>query len=141
MHELRAASDAVAVGMGTVLADSPRLDAREVDAVRQPRRLAFGKGPLPEGSELELRSGPLAEELSALAREGVQSLLLEGGPTLATAFLEAGLVDKLLVFVTPHLAGAGPRLLGGLSAPVELARASAEAVGEDVLISAYVHEP
>jgi len=141
VHELRAASDAVAVGMGTVLADSPRLDAREVEAARQPRRLAFGKGPLPAGSELELRSGPLAEELAALGEEGVQSLLLEGGPTLATAFVEAGLVDKLLVFVTPHLAGTGSRLLSDLSAPLELSRVSAEAVGEDVLISAYVHEP
>ncbi len=54
VHELRAASDAVAVGMGTVRADNPRLDAREVGATRQPRRLAFGHGP----SELELRSGP-----------------------------------------------------------------------------------
>lgn len=141
VHLLRAASDAVAVGMGTVLADSPRLDAREVDAQRQPRRLAFGKGPLPEGSELELRSGPIAEELRALAQEGVQSLLLEGGPALATAFIEADLVDKLLVFVTPHLAGAGPGLLGELTHPLGLSRLSAEPVGEDVLISAYVHEP
>jgi diaminohydroxyphosphoribosylaminopyrimidine deaminase/5-amino-6-(5-phosphoribosylamino)uracil reductase len=141
VHLLRAASDAVAVGMGTVLVDSPRLDAREVGAQRQPRRLAFGKGPLPEGSELELRSGPIAEELLALAREGVQSLLLEGGPTLATAFVEADLVDKLLVFVTPHLAGAGPGLLGELTHPLRLSRLSAEPVGEDVLISAYVHEP
>ena len=141
VHELRAASDAVAVGMGTVLADAPRLDAREVEAERQPRRLAFGKGPLPGDSELELRSGRLEEELTALAGEGVQSLLLEGGPTLATAFVEAGLVDKLLVFATSALAGAGPRFLGDLSAPLELARLSAEPMGEDVLISAYVHEP
>jgi diaminohydroxyphosphoribosylaminopyrimidine deaminase/5-amino-6-(5-phosphoribosylamino)uracil reductase len=141
VHELRAASDAVAVGMGTVLADQPRLDARDVGARRQPRRLAFGKGPLPEGSELELRSGPLAEELAALAQEGVQSLLLEGGPTLATAFAQVGLIDKLLVFVTPHLAGAGPRLLGDLLAPLRLSRLGAERVGEDVLISAYIHEP
>jgi diaminohydroxyphosphoribosylaminopyrimidine deaminase/5-amino-6-(5-phosphoribosylamino)uracil reductase len=141
VHELRAASDAVAVGMGTVLADSPRLDARDVAATRQPRRLAFGKGPLPQGSELELRSGPLAEELHALAQEGVQSLLLEGGPTLATAFIEADLVDKLLVFLTPQLAGTGPSLLGELSRPLKLSRLSAEPVGEDVLICAYIHEP
>jgi diaminohydroxyphosphoribosylaminopyrimidine deaminase/5-amino-6-(5-phosphoribosylamino)uracil reductase len=141
VHELRAESDAVAVGMGTVRVDDPRLDARGVAAARQPRRLAFGRGPLPGGSELELRSGPLPEELAALAAEGVQSLLLEGGPTLATAFLEADLVDKLLVFLAPTLAGDGPRLLGALSRPRPLARLTSRAVGEDVLLEAYVHEP
>ncbi|HEU0336610.1 MAG TPA: bifunctional diaminohydroxyphosphoribosylaminopyrimidine deaminase/5-amino-6-(5-phosphoribosylamino)uracil reductase RibD [Gaiellaceae bacterium] len=141
VHELRAASDAVAVGMGTVRADAPRLDARDVRVLRQPRRLAFGRGPLPRGSELELRSGALAEELAALAAEGVQSLLLEGGPTLATAFLAEGLVDKLLVFVAPTLAGEGPRLLGDLAAPLPLFRLRAKEVGADILLEAYVHEP
>jgi diaminohydroxyphosphoribosylaminopyrimidine deaminase / 5-amino-6-(5-phosphoribosylamino)uracil reductase len=141
VHELRAAFDAVAVGMGTVRADAPRLDARGVGAARQPRRLAFGRGPLPAGSELELRSGPLEDELPALAAEGVQSLLLEGGPTLATAFLEAGLVDKLLLFVAPVLAGDGPYVLGDLSRPVELLQLRAEPSGEDVLLEAYLHEP
>jgi diaminohydroxyphosphoribosylaminopyrimidine deaminase/5-amino-6-(5-phosphoribosylamino)uracil reductase len=141
VHELRASSDAVAVGMGTVRADDPALTARDVEAARQPRRLAFGRGPLPEGSELELRSGPIEEELERLAREGVQSLLLEGGPTLATAFLEAGLVDKLLVFVAPVVGGRGPRFLGDLPEPVPLSRLKAERVGEDVLLTAYIHEP
>jgi diaminohydroxyphosphoribosylaminopyrimidine deaminase / 5-amino-6-(5-phosphoribosylamino)uracil reductase len=141
VHELRAASDAVAVGMGTVRADDPRLDARGVDAIRQPRRLAFGQGPLPPGSQLELRSGPLEEELSALCAEGVQSLLLEGGPTLATAFLAADLVDKLLVFVAPTLAGAGPTFVASLPQPLALGRLTATASGEDVLLTAYVHEP
>ncbi len=141
VHELRASSDAVAVGMGTVRADAPRLDARGVDARRQPRRLAFGRGPLPEGSELELRSGPLEEELRSLAAEGVQTLLLEGGPSLATAFLGAGLVDKVLLFVAPRLSGTGPAWLGELAAPLELRRFEARPVGEDVLLSAYVHEP
>ena len=141
VHELRAASDAVAVGMGTVRADAPRLDARDVGAVRQPRRLAFGRGPLPEGSELELRTGSPADELRALAAEGVQSLLLEGGPTLATAFLTAGLVDKLLLFVVPVLAGQGPPVLGDLPAPLDLLHLRAEPSGEDVLLEAYLHEP
>jgi diaminohydroxyphosphoribosylaminopyrimidine deaminase/5-amino-6-(5-phosphoribosylamino)uracil reductase len=141
VHELRAASDAVAVGMGTVRADNPRLDARDVQAVRQPRRLAFGSGPLPPGSQLELRPGELVPELRALAEEGVQSLLLEGGSTLASSFLRAGLVDKLVVFVAPKLSGAGPLLLGALPNPVPLKRLSAQRVGEDVLLTAYVHEP
>ena len=141
VHELRAASDAVAVGMGTVRADAPSLTARGVEARRQPRRLAFGRGPQPEGSELELRSGALAGELTALAEEGVQSLLLEGGPTLATAFLDADLVDKLLVFVAPVLGGSGPRLLGDLRDSRRLGRFAATRVGDDVLLSAYVHEP
>ena len=141
VHVLRAVADAVAVGMGTVRADEPRLDARGVDMPRQPRRLAFGHGPLPAGSELELRSGPLREELQALAAEGVQSLLLEGGPTLATAFLREGLVDKLLLFVAPTLAGAGPRFVERLHAPVTLRRLTARPSGEDILLSAYVQEP
>jgi len=141
VHELRAASDAVAVGMGTVRADAPRLDARDVAAATQPRRLAFGRGPLPEGSELELRPGPLDEELRSLAAEGVQSLLLEGGPTLATAFLAAGLVDKLLLFVAPVLAGTGLHVFGELTTPLELLHLRAEPSGEDVLLEAYLHEP
>jgi diaminohydroxyphosphoribosylaminopyrimidine deaminase/5-amino-6-(5-phosphoribosylamino)uracil reductase len=141
VHQLRASSDAVAVGMGTVRADAPRLDAREVGAARQPRRLAFGQGPLPEGSELELRSGPLKDELAALGAEGVQSLLLEGGPTLAAAFLQEDLVDKLLVFVAPKLSGEGPRLLDETVPSRPLTRFEASPVGEDVLLSAYVHEP
>ena len=141
VHVLRAQSDAVAVGMGTVRWDNPRLDARDVPVVRQPRRLALGRGPLPEGSELELRSGPLREELEALATDGVQSLLLEGGPTLAAAFLEADLVDKLLVFVAPRLSGEGPGMLEGLPRHLELTRMEARAIGADVLLQAYVHEP
>jgi diaminohydroxyphosphoribosylaminopyrimidine deaminase / 5-amino-6-(5-phosphoribosylamino)uracil reductase len=141
VHELRAASDAVAVGMGTVRADDPRLDARGVEAARQPRRLAFGRGPLPPGSELELRTGPLGDELTALAEEGVQSLLLEGGPTLATAFLREDVVDKLLVFVAPKLVGKGPRFVEELAEPLALRRLASRPVGEDVLLSAYVHEP
>jgi diaminohydroxyphosphoribosylaminopyrimidine deaminase/5-amino-6-(5-phosphoribosylamino)uracil reductase len=141
VHELRAASDAVAVGMGTVRADDPALTARDVGAARQPRRLAFGRGPLPEGSELELLSGPLEEELRRLGEEEVQSLLLEGGPTVATAFLEADLIDKLLVFVAPRLSGAGPRLFRDLGRPVELQHLSARPVGVDVLLTAYLHEP
>ena len=148
VHELRARSDAVAVGMGTARRENPQLTAREVGATRQPRRLAFGHGPLPEGSELELLSGPLEEELARLADDGVQSLLLEGGPTLAGGFLRAGLIDKLLLFVAPKLVGgddapplfSGPAV-GRLSDAIPATRLACEQVGEDLLVTAYLREP
>src|SRR5215207_393875 len=138
VHELRAQSDAVAVGMGTVRADDPQLDAREVGAERQPRRLALGLGPLPDGSELELRSGEPVEELRALAAEGVQSLLLEGGPTIATAFLERALIDKLLLFVAPMLSGAGPHVSNDFTGSAALTRTTARRLGEDLLVEGYI---
>jgi diaminohydroxyphosphoribosylaminopyrimidine deaminase / 5-amino-6-(5-phosphoribosylamino)uracil reductase len=141
VHELRAQVDAVAVGMGTVRADEPLLTARDVDVQRQPRRLAFGREPLPGGSELELRTGTLEDELRALADEGVQSLLLEGGPAIAASFLRADLVDKLLLFVAPVIAGVGPAFFPELPRPTTLTGLQAEHVGEDVLLSGYVHEP
>jgi diaminohydroxyphosphoribosylaminopyrimidine deaminase/5-amino-6-(5-phosphoribosylamino)uracil reductase len=141
VHALRAQVDAVAVGMGTVHADDPQLTARDIGAARQPRRLAFGRGPLPSGSELELRSGALEDELAALAAEGVQSLLLEGGPILAASFLRADLVDKVLLFVAPQIAGSGPSFAPDLPAPAVLSRLTVEQVGDDLLLSGYVHEP
>jgi diaminohydroxyphosphoribosylaminopyrimidine deaminase / 5-amino-6-(5-phosphoribosylamino)uracil reductase len=139
VHELRASSDAVAVGMGTVRVDEPRLDARDVPVARQPRRLAFGRGPLRAGSELELVGGPLDEALARLGAEGVQSLLLEGGADLARSFLDADLVDKLLLFVAPEVAGEG--LQAPLPDPGRLTGLSVRRVGEDALLTAYVHAP
>ena len=144
-HELRALSDAVAVGMGTVRAENPGLDARDVAAERQPRRLAFGTGPLPEGSELELVEEPLEDALRRLADEEVQSLLLEGGPTLAGAFLRAGLLDKLVLFVAPKLVGGddAPPLFAGPGAPtmaeaIALSELEIDRVGEDIVLTAYL---
>jgi diaminohydroxyphosphoribosylaminopyrimidine deaminase / 5-amino-6-(5-phosphoribosylamino)uracil reductase len=148
VHRLRAASDAVAVGTGTVRAENPRLTARDVDVVRQPRRLAFGRGPLPAGSDLELLAGPLVDELARLADQGVQSLLLEGGPTVAGAFLRAGMIDKLVVFLAPKLVGGddAPPLFAGPAAPtlaesVALAGVEVSRSGEDVVVTGYIHEP
>jgi diaminohydroxyphosphoribosylaminopyrimidine deaminase/5-amino-6-(5-phosphoribosylamino)uracil reductase len=142
VHELRAEVDAVAVGAGTARADLPRLTARDVATPKgQPRRLVFGRGPLPGGLDLELRSGPLEDVLRALAGEGVQSLLLEGGPRLASSFLAAGLVDKVLVVVAPTVVGEGSGLVASLPEVVRLSGLDARSVGEDVLLSAYVHEP
>ena len=148
VHELRAASDAVAVGMGTVAADDPALTARDVGAAEQPRRLAFGTGPLPDGSELELVSGPLEEALARLAEEEVQSLLLEGGPTLAGAFLRGDLIDKLALFIAPKLVGGddAPPLFAGpgvraLADALPVSSLDVSRVGDDLLLTAYIHEP
>ncbi len=142
VHELRATVDAVAVGGGTARADRPSLDARDVATPRgQPRRLAFSRGPLPDGVDLELRSGAIEEELRALGSEGVQSLLLEGGPTLATSFVAADAVDKLVLFVAPTLSGDGPAVLGDLASPRSLTRLVTRQIGDDVLLEAYLHEP
>ena len=142
VHELRAEVDAVAVGGGTARADRPRLDARDVETPRgQPRRVVFSRGPLPDGLDLELRPGPLEVELRALAAEGVQTLLLEGGPTLAAAFAESDLIDKLLLFVAPVLGGGEQGVLAPLRSPRTLSRLRSRPVGDDVLLEAYVHEP
>ena len=121
--------------------DDPQLTARDVDAVKQPRRLAFGRGPMPPGVRLELRTGALADELAALAEEGVQSLLLEGGATLAESFLREDLVDKVMLFVAPTIGRNGPAFAPELLAPVQLRRFTAERVGDDLLLGGYVHEP
>jgi diaminohydroxyphosphoribosylaminopyrimidine deaminase/5-amino-6-(5-phosphoribosylamino)uracil reductase len=139
VHELRAQVDAVAVGGGTARADSPRLDARDVETPRgQPRRLVFSSSPF---AGLEQRGGPLEDELRALAEEGVQSLLLEGGPTLAASFLAADLVDRVLLFVAPALSGSGPSAIAALPSPRMLTRLTSRQVGADVLLEAHVHEP
>lgn len=142
VHELRARVDAVAVGAGTARADRPRLDARDVETPKgQPRRIVFSRNPLPDGLDLEVHSGPLADELRGLAAEGVQSLLLEGGPTLAAAFLAEGLIDKVLVFVAPTLVGEGRSPVAPLLSALALSHLTATQVGDDVLLEAYVHEP
>ena len=71
----------------------------------------------------------------------MQSLLLEGGPTLAAAFFEADLVDKMMLFVAPVLAGAGPGLVAPLPSPRTLSHLTARPVGDDLLLEAYVHLP
>jgi diaminohydroxyphosphoribosylaminopyrimidine deaminase/5-amino-6-(5-phosphoribosylamino)uracil reductase len=85
--------------------------------------------------------GEVAEELRGLAEGGVQSLLLEGGPTLAASFFADDFVDKVLLFVAPTVGGGGGVRLPAFADPVRLSRLRAERSGEDVLLTAYVHEP
>jgi diaminohydroxyphosphoribosylaminopyrimidine deaminase/5-amino-6-(5-phosphoribosylamino)uracil reductase len=184
VHRWRAAVDAVAVGIGTAIADDALLTARGVGAERQPKRVVFDSGarlPLdgrlvatateapvlviagPDaprsrvdgltnaGVEVIICGGEgserLAAALSELGRREVTSVLLEGGPTLAGAFADAGEIDEVRLFVAPKLLGgveARP-LLGGIGAG-RLAEAQtalsmvAEPCGEDLLIRARVRE-
>jgi diaminohydroxyphosphoribosylaminopyrimidine deaminase/5-amino-6-(5-phosphoribosylamino)uracil reductase len=96
---------------------------------------------LPPASGLELRTGPIEDELRALAAEGVQSLLLEGGPRIAERFVRADLVDKLVLFVAPTLAGDGPAFTPELDLPIDVEHLTVERAGEDVVLTGYIHAP
>jgi diaminohydroxyphosphoribosylaminopyrimidine deaminase/5-amino-6-(5-phosphoribosylamino)uracil reductase len=72
--------------------------------------------------------------LSQLAERGIQRLLLEGGPTVAAAYLEAGVIDEIQWFVAPILVGTGTAALSGLSCSITLDVTSVDLMGEDVRI-------
>lgn len=132
-HRVRSRVDAVVVGTGTVLADDPRLTARDAagaDLARQPVPVVQGRTPVP--ADAALRAHPVvlhvpehdpAAVLAALAdhpgpwphggaRPG--HVLIEGGPRVLGAWIRAGLVDELMVYTAPLLLGAGRPAVAGL---------------------------
>lgn len=135
VHGLRRLVDGIAVGVGTVLADDPQLTARDAAGAvvgRQPLRVvvdSHGRTPatarvLDDAAPTLLATverfgaGPdgrvdLAALLGQLYRDGRRHLLVEGGPHLAAAFLDARLVDEVLVYLAPVLLGAGRSALEG----------------------------
>jgi diaminohydroxyphosphoribosylaminopyrimidine deaminase/5-amino-6-(5-phosphoribosylamino)uracil reductase len=180
-HRLRAMHDAVMVGMGTVLADDPRLTVRQARG-RTPRRVVVdskGRTPTeaavlkadqipviiavtegaPEGKTAALR-GAGAEVIEVSSRDGrvdlqglmqdlasrqIQSVLVEGGGTLAEGLLAAGLVDRVYFFIAPKIIGGAtaPTPVDGagiaeLSQAWRLERVQVRRVGEDILISGDV---
>jgi diaminohydroxyphosphoribosylaminopyrimidine deaminase/5-amino-6-(5-phosphoribosylamino)uracil reductase len=175
----------VAVGIGTGLADNPRLDARDVAAIRQPSRVVFDSaGKLPVGSHLvasaqeiplivvvgraadrasvdaleasgvevvvatgENDAGRVESALEQLGGMGLTSILLEGGPRLAGAFLDAGEIDELRVFMAPMLFGshaARDPFEGSGSDRVESAvrvpTPTVERIGDDLLLKTTLRE-
>ena len=124
-HDLRAEVDAIVIGAGTALADDPSLTARNAAGEltgHQPLRVVVGHREVPAGARLRgpggalvhLRTHDVHEVLARLHEREVRHLLVEGGPTLAAAFLRAGVVDEIHVYVAPVLLGAGPAAVADL---------------------------
>jgi len=127
VHVLRSAVDAVLVGSGTVLTDDPQLtvraaqpDGTEVLAPDQPLRVLLDRRHrVPPTARIFDDAAPTLVLDTAVPRfackalfdRGVRHLLLEGGPTLAGAFLAAGLIDEVVAYLAPKLLGAGTSVL------------------------------
>ncbi|MGO1481975.1 MAG: RibD family protein, partial [Brachybacterium sp.] len=125
VHLLRTTCDVVLVGTGTARDDHPTLTARRPDGTlhpRQPLRAVMGTSDAPAlpgvdgaGEEIRLLTRDPSAALAELFARGARHVLLEGGPTLAAAFLRAGLVDELIVHLAPTLLGAGRAAVADLS--------------------------
>jgi diaminohydroxyphosphoribosylaminopyrimidine deaminase/5-amino-6-(5-phosphoribosylamino)uracil reductase len=119
VHQLRASVDAIAVGSSTVAVDDPLLDVRLPGQWPQPQRYIVGKRDLAanfrlNGLATQIKSHDPKEVLDFMAATGVQHVLLEGGPTVAAAFVRAGLVNRIYWCIAPKVLGAGISALAGL---------------------------
>jgi diaminohydroxyphosphoribosylaminopyrimidine deaminase/5-amino-6-(5-phosphoribosylamino)uracil reductase len=151
-HQLRSQVGAVMVGTGTALADDPLLTVRDESghaAPNQPLRVVIGSRPLPEdlalkrqpGEWLHLQDTDLQAALRHLAGREAWHVLVEGGPTLATALLERRLVDRVAWFIAPKIVGAGPVSLPFRLPQTHLRVVQVQQIGEDVLVIADPRQP
>ncbi|TQJ32789.1 bifunctional diaminohydroxyphosphoribosylaminopyrimidine deaminase/5-amino-6-(5-phosphoribosylamino)uracil reductase RibD [Microbacterium sp. SLBN-146] len=157
VHVRRAGADAIVVGTGTLLADDPALTARQPDGSlsdHQPRPVVLGARAVPAAAAVHRHPLPLlhrdGRDLAAVLEElgglGVQRVFVEGGPTLASAFVRAGFADEVLAYIAPVLLGGARLALGDLGVDTiaqarRLSVASVERLGDDLLIVATMqHE-
>ncbi|OZE31466.1 MULTISPECIES: bifunctional diaminohydroxyphosphoribosylaminopyrimidine deaminase/5-amino-6-(5-phosphoribosylamino)uracil reductase RibD [unclassified Rhodococcus (in: high G+C Gram-positive bacteria)] len=148
VHAERAKLDAIVVGTGTVLADDPRLTARRPDgtlAPHQPVRVVVGSRPTPPTAAIRGSDAPTvfldthdpAAVIDALHEH--TDIQLEGGPTLAGAFLAAGLVDRVVAYVAPAVLGSGPAAvenagIGTIADAIRFRTETVTMIGNDILI-------
>ena len=156
VHEQRSRCGAVLVGTGTALLDDPRLTARRPDGSlhpHQPIRVVMGERDLPPDALVlddaaptwRLRTRDPKDVLSALADAEVHHVWLEGGPTVAAAFMAAGLVDELVAYVAPVLLGRGRPSVSDLGITtidhaLRLQPTDITLIGNDVRITAALKE-
>lgn len=152
VHQQRTAADAIIVGTGTVIADNPSLTARNPEGnllAHQPLPVVIGERAVPEGSRLYDHPVPLFATgtrdldtvLADLFARGIRRAFVEGGPTLASAFVAAGLVDEYLIYLAPMLLGGnglaiGDIGVGTLSDSQQLHIERVEPLGGDILVTA-----
>ncbi|MDN3496331.1 bifunctional diaminohydroxyphosphoribosylaminopyrimidine deaminase/5-amino-6-(5-phosphoribosylamino)uracil reductase RibD [Planococcus sp. APC 4015] len=155
VHRRRSLADAIVVGTGTLLADDPALTARTPAGdlhAHQPRPVVLGSRSIPVDAAVRRHPQPLLHRpgndlravMAELAELGVQRVFVEGGPTLASAFVDAGLADEVLSYVAPVLLGGRRLALGdiGVSTITEARRltvVSVDRLGDDLLIVATPH--
>ncbi len=155
VHRLRGLCDAILVGTGTVIADDPMLTVRRPDGVRsgrQPLRVVMGLRSIPASARvlddsaatLRLSTHDPALALKTLAEQEIHHVWLEGGPTVAAAFLKAGLVDDVIAYLAPVLLGSGAPAVGDLgiqtiSQALQLSPYEVTMIGPDVRIRASIN--
>jgi len=150
VHERRAAADAILVGTGTVLADDPALTARRPDGTlyeHQPIPVVLGTREVPRDAAIRRHPhAPIFHDhiesaLTDLRDRGIQRLFVEGGPTVASAIMRAGLADEVLAYIAPVLLGGDRLALGDIGVSTlgdapRLKVASVEKLGDDLLVVA-----